>query len=113
MKKFWYKAWVVVLTFVIACSVLVGWEQEVVENNEQQEIKNVVIIIGDGCGLEHIEAGEIYEGKDYAFTNWHQTTVNTDSINSDGGLVLTDSAAGGTTVVVPAPLGTLPYFELV
>ena len=38
MKKFWYKAWVVVLTFVIACSILVGCEQEVIES-EQQEIK--------------------------------------------------------------------------
>ncbi len=62
------------------------------------DIKNVIIIIGDGCGLEHIEAGELYEGESYAFKKWHKTTVNTDSINYGDLFVLTDSAAGGTAI---------------
>ena len=67
-------------------------------NTGDGDIKNIIIIIGDGCGLEHIEAGELYEGESYAFKKWHKTTVNTDSINAAGSLVLTDSAAGGTAI---------------
>ncbi len=70
-----------------------------------REIKNIIVIIGDGMGFEHIKAGELYEGKDYSFTNWHQTSVNTDSINTSGALVLTDSAAGGTAIAT----GTLTH----
>lgn len=61
------------------------------------DIKNVIIIIGDGMGLEHVEAGEIYENKSYVFNDWHKTTVNTDSINGKN-YVTTDSAAGGTAI---------------
>lgn len=63
------------------------------------EIKNIILIIGDGMGIEHIAAGELVAGKDYGFTGWQQTAVNTDSTLSSGtGLVLTDSAAAGTAL---------------
>ena len=58
------------------------------------EIKNVIVIIGDGMGYEQIEAGELYEGKNYAFKSWNKASVNTDSY----GGALTDSAAGGTAI---------------
>ena len=62
-------------------------------------IKNVILVIGDGMGLEHITAGEMYEGKNYAFTDWQKVSVNTDSVETNGkGAVLTDSAAAGTAL---------------
>ncbi len=62
-------------------------------------VKNVIIIIGDGMGLEQIAAGELVSEKDFSFTNWQRTSVNTDSVNTNGiAPVLTDSAAGGTAL---------------
>ena len=63
-------------------------------------IKNVIYIIGDGMGLEHIAAGEIAYGKDYRFEDWQFASVNTDSLTSSGRnqSELTDSAAGGTAL---------------
>ena len=66
---------------------------------QPNEIKNIVIIIGDGMGLEHISAGQIYTGKTFAFTTWQQTSVNTNSLNSRGSATTTtDSAASGTAL---------------
>ena len=65
----------------------------------QSEIKNLILVIGDGMGLEHIAAGELVSGKDFVFTNWQFTSSNTDSVSKQGiGGVLTDSAAGGTAL---------------
>ena len=62
-------------------------------------IKNIILIIGDGMGYEHITSGELYENKVYNFTNWDKVNVNTDSINSSGvGPVKTDSAAAATAL---------------
>ena len=67
--------------------------------SELGEIKNIVLIIGDGMGIEHITAGQLYEGKEYEFTNWKQTMSNTDSVDSAGKYFkTTDSAAGGTAL---------------
>ncbi len=65
----------------------------------KNEIKNIILIIGDGMGIEHISAGEMYQGEDFEFTSWQYTSVNTDSVNTGGhGPVLTDSAAAGTAL---------------
>ena len=69
------------------------------QGNTSEGIKNIVLIIGDGMGLEHIAAGQLYVGKKFEFTNWQFTNVNTDSISTEGkGPVLTDSAAAGTAL---------------
>lgn len=69
------------------------------QGNTSEGIKNIVLIIGDGMGLEHIAAGQLYVGKKFEFTNWQFTNVNTDSISTAGkGPVLTDSAAAGTAL---------------
>ena len=47
-------------------------------------IKNIVIIIGDGMGIEHITAGEMFCDEDFAFTNWQYVSVNTDSVKTSG-----------------------------
>lgn len=69
------------------------------ETLKKSEIKNIIIIIGDGMGIEHIAAGEMFCDEDFAFTNWQYTSVNTDSVKNTGlGPVLTDSAAAGTAL---------------
>lgn len=62
------------------------------------KIKNLIIIIGDGMGLAHINAGQIAEGKTYEFTSWQNSVCNTNSINSSNQEVLTDSAASATAL---------------
>ena len=62
-------------------------------------IKNIILIIGDGMGLQQIQAGQMVEGKNYSFTNWQNTVSNTDSVNTAGKVgATTDSAAGGTAL---------------
>lgn len=63
-------------------------------------IKNVIYIIGDGMGLEHIAAGQMAYNKDYAFEEWQFASVNTDSLTSGGRnqSELTDSAVAGTAL---------------
>ena len=63
------------------------------------QIKNVILIIGDGMGLEHIAAGEMAYGKDFAFTDWQFANVKTNSFNGSGSAVeTTDSAASATAL---------------
>ncbi len=76
------------------------------DDNEGQDptpiptgIKNIILIIGDGMGLQQIQAGQMVEGKNYSFTNWQNTVANTDSLNTAGKVgATTDSAAGGTAL---------------
>ena len=73
-------------------------------------IKNVIFIIGDGMGKNHIEAGALDRGSDYDFQSWKQVNVNTDSIDKDtGALVMTDSSASATALAT----GTLTCNSLV
>lgn len=80
-------------------------EPAVVENYNVLEstnpIKNIILIIGDGMGLNHIESGMYYDGKTYEFTNWPMVRVNTYPLaDADGTLSEdpTDSAASGTAM---------------
>ena len=63
-------------------------------------IKNIILIIGDGMGLEHIEAGQLYDGKEYDFTKWPMVRVNTMPLDYSGELSEepTDSAASATAL---------------
>ena len=66
-----------------------------------EPIKNVILIIGDGMGLKHIDAGMYYDGKTYEFTNWPMVRVNTYPLASADGTLSedpTDSAASGTAM---------------
>lgn len=96
MKKAFKTTLIIILIISFSCLSLFGCEKSC-NQGEPSAIKNVIIIIGDGMGLEHVEAGEIYEDKNYIFNSWHKTTVNTDSIN-DKSYQTTDSAAGGTAI---------------
>ena len=81
------------LLFAFACTPSVPPAQSL------GEIKNIVIIIGDGMGVEHITAGQLYEEKHYNFTDWKYASVNTDSVDTIGNsFIPTDSAAGGTAL---------------
>lgn len=90
-----------ILTFAIAC--LFGLPQISVlakaENNYKEpafkNVKNVIIMIGDGMGPNQVKAGEIYKGEQLAISKMSQTTYSeTCSANN----MVTDSAAGGTAI---------------
>ena len=75
-------------------------------------IKNVIIIIGDGMGLQHINAGMLYDGITYNFTNWPTVRVNTYPLLDASGALSedpTDSAASATAMAtgVLTPNGRL------
>lgn len=64
-------------------------------------IKNVIIIIGDGMGLKHLDAGMFYDGKEYEFTKWPMVRINTYPLIDASGAISedpTDSAASGTAM---------------
>ena len=64
-------------------------------------IKNIILIIGDGMGLQHIDSGMYYDGITYEFTNWPMVRVNTYPLESADGTLSedpTDSAASATAM---------------
>lgn len=63
-------------------------------------IQNVILIIGDGMGLQHIRAGTLYDGKEYGFTGWPMVRVNTQALDSSGALSedYPDSVAASTAM---------------
>ena len=60
----------------------------------RNKIKNVIFMIGDGMGINHIKAAEIYDNHNIIFTNFKNTYVSTYS-SSD---FVTDSAASATAL---------------
>lgn len=58
--------------------------------NNDNQIKNVILFIGDGMGPNHIDAGEIFKGSELVFSNpldkkWtYHGYQNTDSLTSNG-----------------------------
>lgn len=69
------------------------------EAMEYQGIKNIVLIIGDGMGVDHVRAGELVASKKFAFTGWEHTLVDTNSLNGNlEPLNVTDSAAAATAL---------------
>ena len=63
-------------------------------------IQNVILIIGDGMGLQHIRAGALYDGKEYGFTGWPMVRVNTQALDISGALSedYPDSVAASTAM---------------
>lgn len=63
-------------------------------------IKNIILIIGDGMGLEHLKSGQLLDGKTYDFTNWQNVAINTASLTYSGEISAeaTDSAAAATAM---------------
>ena len=57
-------------------------------------IKNVIFMIGDGMGVNHIRAAEIYNSYNLIFSNFSNTYVSTYSYNN----FITDSAASATAL---------------
>lgn len=58
-------------------------------------IKNVILLIGDGMGPNQVKAGEIFQGAQSAINSMpHSTYSLTRSANN----MITDSAAGGTAI---------------
>lgn len=60
----------------------------------EEEIKNVIFMIGDGMGKEQVEAGAVSKGSNLVFQDFEaQTTVSTSSLSGT-----TDSAAAATAM---------------
>ena len=91
MKKFT----AVLLCFLILLTTAACQSQpETTAPPAPHEIKNIILIIGDGFGLGHMEAAEIASGKDAPYRSW--PSVKSDTSNVYG--ALTDSAAGATAI---------------
>lgn len=97
MKKFFVKisSTVLILVLIVALSVaFVGCNQT---GNAKGSAKNVVLLIGDGMGLEHLEAVKAYYGLDSLYmesmTDRH-FEVTTHSRDSE----ITDSSASSTAL---------------
>lgn len=81
---------------VVAC---VDNEEGEDEEPQVTGIKNVILFIGDGMGPNQVRYGELKNGSPLSFQKFeHQTVVDTNSLNSEGKLVLTDSAAAATAL---------------
>ena len=74
-------------------------------------IRNIVLIIGDGMGQKHIQAGEYFDGKEYAFTQWPTVRINTQALEENGELSeeFPDSTAASTAMAT----GVLTVNDLV
>lgn len=60
-----------------------------------QKAKNVILLIGDGMGKEHIKAGSLYKGKDLVMQGFpYRVDVETVNVNGE----VTDSAASATAL---------------
>jgi len=65
----------------------------------EEGIRNIILIIGDGMGDEHIEAGALMSGKTPPYADWAHTHANTNSLDAEGNAtVTTDSAAAATAL---------------
>ena len=100
MKKSFFSKIIALALAVVVGLFTIGCVETPPPENPYGEIKNIILIIGDGMGVEHISAGEIYEGKKYDFTSWKYVSSNTNSIDILGKQmnITTDSAAGGTAL---------------
>ena len=64
-------------------------------------IKNIIIVIGDGMGKNHIASAEWASGREFTFDDWTCVSANTDSANLDGSVITegyTDSSAAATAL---------------
>ena len=84
----------IILAFAISLTTFACGEPPVGENILPEDVKNVILLIGDGMGPNQVKAGELYKGKQLAMQKIkQQTTVDTNSISG-----VTDSAAAATAL---------------
>ncbi|MCQ2412440.1 MAG: alkaline phosphatase [Sphaerochaetaceae bacterium] len=65
---------------------------------EEGPIRNVILVIGDGMGQNHVNAGNAYIKDGLSFYGWNKVLSNTDSVKASGKRDTTDSAAGATAL---------------
>ena len=97
MKKIVSLIVVVFLTLGLClnCNKNPGSEVSTIDLGEVQNVKNVILLIGDGMGPEHIRAGELYK-KEKLYMQGFPCKVEVDTTALDG--VITDSAAASTAM---------------
>ncbi len=57
-------------------------------------VKNVVLIIGDGMGTEHLKAAQLAEQRTFGFSQWQHAMMDTKNVDGE----ITDSAASATAM---------------
>ena len=85
----------------VSCSISNSGSDSSAENKKWEyliegvtEVKNVILMIGDGMGPEQIKAGEIYKGESLVMQQFpYKVRVNTDSLSGT-----TDSSAAATAM---------------
>lgn len=66
---------------------------------EVNEVKNIILFIGDGMGPEQVKFGEIMKESKLSFQDFpYFTQVDTNSLDGLGGRTTTDSAAAATAL---------------
>lgn len=85
------KRFCIILCALIFCFGFVGCKKTASNNDD---IKNVIILIGDGMGKNHVTNSQRYFDKEYPFTKDYATSVHTRSLDSS----ITDSAAAATAL---------------
>lgn len=105
MKKYLCFALALLFVFLTACTPATPEDSTATtvptttEALADQGIKNIVLIIGDGMGVDQVRAGELAASKKFAFTGWEHTLVDTNSLNGNlEPLNVTDSAAAATAL---------------
>lgn len=96
-KKIIFRILILVLILAVLVSGIII-NQEANDNNNKKtqdsEIKNIIFMIGDGMGENHIRAGEIYKGEKLNIQEIENKTYVTTSSKSE----ITDSAAAATAL---------------
>lgn len=81
-----------VITFLF--SIPISLEQTIVINYEENNIKNIILFIGDGMGENHIEATSVYKEAPLVF----ESAPNSGLVNTYSYSGVTDSAASATAM---------------
>lgn len=80
---------ITIISFIFTAFLSLSLRSSAIETKPQNEIKNVILFIGDGMGPNHVDAGGIYKGSPLVFDkqdeNWnYHAYSNTDSLTSEG-----------------------------
>lgn len=103
MKKLFALLLCIVLAFtVVGCGGDKGEENkkeldpiQYIEYGNVTTAKNIILLIGDGMGMEQVRAGQIYQG-DYLYMQKIPNNVKVETRSADNSI--TDSAAAGTAL---------------
>ena len=89
------KVVILIMSFIVTFTTTFGLNF-VAPEEEANEVKNVIILIGDGMGFNHLHATEKVHGVDLSIFNRFQ--YYGEQMTRSASSIVTDSAAGGTAL---------------